>query len=77
MKHPTKGDVLVGGGGIRKARWNLNGMGKSGSIRIIYYYKVVRNRIYLLLAYRKNRKENLSEAETRILRELVKELDNE
>ena len=77
MQNPVKGDVIVGGGGIRKVRWNLQGRGRSGSIRIIYYYKVVNDRVYLLLAYKKSKKTTLSDVETKILKALAKEIENE
>ena len=34
--HPAAGDIIQGTGGIRKLRWSAKG--KSGGIRIIYYY---------------------------------------
>jgi len=36
--HPAAGDIMQGTGGIRKLRWSAHGRGKSGGIRIIYYY---------------------------------------
>ena len=40
LLNPEKGDLIKDGGGIRKIRWNLENKGKSGSIRIIYFYKI-------------------------------------
>lgn len=39
VENPESGDVIKGDYGIRKVRWNLTNRGKSGSIRVIYYYK--------------------------------------
>ena len=35
---PLCGDVIVGGGGIRKVRYAIGAKGKSGGVRIIYFY---------------------------------------
>jgi mRNA-degrading endonuclease RelE of RelBE toxin-antitoxin system len=37
-EHPLAGDVLQGTGGIRKLRWGKGGRGKSGGVRVIYYF---------------------------------------
>ena len=34
--NPECGDVISGGGGIRKVRFAIGGRGKSGGVRIIY-----------------------------------------
>lgn len=49
-------------GGQRKARWARPGGGKSGGIRVIYYFAVP-DAVYLIDVYAKNEKENLSDAE--------------
>lgn len=71
---PERGDVVRGGGGIRKVRWAVQGRGKSGGIRVIYYWIKSDGRILMLLAYPKSRKDTLTAAETTTLRALVKEL---
>ena len=71
---PDCGDLVRGGGGIRKLRWAAQGRGKSGGIRIIYYWMRDDDRILLLLAYPKSRKDTLTAGETAMLRRLVKEL---
>lgn len=62
------------GGGIRKLRFALPGTGKSGGTRIIYYWIRERRQIYMLMAYPKSKKDDLSDKETAILRDIVKEL---
>ena len=59
--HPTEGDIIPGTNGIRKIRWQSSGRGKRGGARVIYYVYDENNPIYLLFAYPKNVKENLSE----------------
>jgi hypothetical protein len=48
--------------------------GKSGGVRAIYYWIKDRHQIYMLVVYPKSKKDDLSDKETAILRELVKEL---
>jgi hypothetical protein len=71
---PERGDLIRGGGGIRKLRWAAQGRGKSGGIRVIYYWVRQDDRILMLIAYPKSRKDTLTAAETAALRRLVKEL---
>jgi len=50
------------------------GRGKSGGVRVIYYWIKDNHQIYMLVVYPKSKKDNLTDKETAILRELVKEL---
>ena len=74
LEDPERGDLIKGGGGIRKVRHAIQGMGKSGGVRAIYYWIKENQQIYMLVVYPKSKKDNLSDKETAILRELVKEL---
>jgi hypothetical protein len=60
---PLRGDPIAGTGGIRKLRFAKEGKGKSGGVRIIYYYYNERAPIFLFSLFGKNEKENLSKAE--------------
>ena len=71
---PECGDLIKGGGGIRKVRHAMQGRGKSGGVRAVYYWLKDRHQIYMLVVYPKSEKDNLNDQETAILRELVKEL---
>lgn len=73
-EHPTAGVLIAGTGGIRKLRWVREGMGKSGGVRVIYYYCDERIPLYLLSIFGKNQKANLSKAEANELSKLVKVL---
>lgn len=68
---PLVGEVIPGSGGIRKIRWALPGHGKRGGARVIYYYHDREMPIFLLAAYAKNARINLSDNERNILRGLV------
>lgn len=72
-ERPELGALVRNGGGIRKIRWAQSGRGKRGGIRVIYYWYVSGNQILMLLAYAKNVQENLTPAQMKILRQLVKE----
>ena len=64
-------------GGVRKMRFAFEHRGKSGSVRVIYIDFEVYEKIYLLTAYPKNEKDNLTRSERNELRELVKVLENQ
>lgn len=74
VENPEKGALIKNGGGIRKVRFAAQSKGKSGGIRVIYYWLKDDGQIYMLLAYPKSKKDTLSDEETKILRDLVKEL---
>ena len=71
---PERGDLIKGGGGIRKLRYALQGRGKSGGVRVIYYWLKDNHLIYMLVVYPKSKKDDLTDKETAILRGFVKEL---
>jgi hypothetical protein len=74
VENPWAGDTESGTGGVRKVRAPLKGKGKRGGARIVYLYDGNRDRIYFLLAWPKNQKASLTEAERKALRNLAKEL---
>ena len=71
---PERGALIWGGGGIRKIRCAMEGTGKSGRIRVIYYWLRDDQQIFMLVAYPKSQKDTLTAKEIAILRALVKEL---
>ena len=72
--HPKAGVIMRGTGGIRKLRWAREGMGKSGGVRVIYYYHDEQMPLYLLTIFGKGAKDNLTQAEQNALRRLVRTL---
>jgi len=70
---PDRGTVIVGGGGLRKIRWQGPGRGKRGGTRVIYYWARDRQLILMLLAYAKGAQEDLTADQLKILRRVVKE----
>jgi hypothetical protein len=65
--HPLIPDT----GGFRKARWRRPGGGKSGGVRVIYYFMVRPDLVYLADLYAKNEKENLTHAERNQLKKIA------
>ena len=76
MESPTSGDMIKGSGGIRKLRYALPNTGKRGGVRVIYYWETAKGIFYMLLIYPKSTKDNLTDREISILRQLVKELSD-
>jgi hypothetical protein len=72
--NPECGDLIPGGGGIRKVRFAIGGKGKSGGVRIIYYYHNERVPTFLLAVFAKNDRANLTRAETNMLGNAAKML---
>ena len=62
-RNPLAGDLVQGTGGVRKLRWALDGRGKSGGARVIYYYHGEAMPLFALTAYAKNERADLSQAD--------------
>ncbi|MDP2833288.1 MAG: type II toxin-antitoxin system RelE/ParE family toxin [Pseudomonadota bacterium] len=69
--HPKAGDLMEATGGVRKLRWGRGGQGKSGGVRVIYYFHSEAMPLYLLTLFAKSERANLSKAERNDLAELV------
>lgn len=69
--NPKAGDLIQGTGGIRKLRWARPGSGKSSGIRIIYYFYNESMPLFLLNAFGKSEKVNLSKSERNALAKLA------
>ena len=74
---PEAHPVIPQTGGVRKARWARTGKGKSGGVRVIYYYVGQRGVVFMITAFPKSRKANLSKQEQNDLYKLAKVLKNE
>ncbi len=73
LQYPEAGKVVRGSGGVRKVRWAIAGKGKSGGVRVIYYFKRQEDEIWLLTIYSKNEVENIP---AHVLRQIAKEIEN-
>ena len=74
---PTAWPIIAGTGGARKARAARGGRGKSGGARIIYYVVTARGVLYLLDAYAKSAKEDLSDGERHEIRKLISAIETQ
>lgn len=71
VERPDSGDIIQGSGGIRKIRWGASGRGKRGGARVIYYWATQNDQIFMLYAYPKNERENLTKDQLSVLRAVV------
>ena len=69
--NPEKGKIVRGSGGLRKIRYGVSGRGKSGGVRVIYYWIMKVDTILMLLIYPKNEQDNLTPSQLKILKSLV------
>lgn len=71
--NPLTGALIKNSGGLRKIRWRIECKGKSGDIRVIYYYVTADSKIYMLVAYEKSKKDDLTQKQLASLKKLVRE----
>ena len=76
IAQPDKGNLIPGTGGLRKVKMAARGQGKSDSVQVIYFLATAEI-IYLVLAYPKNVKDNLTNTEKAELKKLTKLLKDE
>ena len=73
MLRPEQGEIIRGTGGLRKIRWGGKGHGKRGGYRLIYYWDNQTDTFYILFIYPKNRQEDLTAKQRKLLSKLVQE----
>ena len=73
IENPQAGDVIPGGFGLRKLRRPLQGRGKRGGARVIYYHISAAGKIILISAYAKNEKSDLTKEQLKQLTKLCHE----
>lgn len=71
--NPEAGAVIPGSDGCRKIRWNTDGRGKSGAVRVIYTAQLASGALVALLIYGKGATDNIP---AHILRKIAKELNH-
>lgn len=72
--NPKAGVVVPGMGGLRKLRWAGRGKGKRGGVRVIYYFHDRSMPIFLIAAYAKSEKADISGWERSQWKDLGKRL---
>lgn len=69
--NPESGDLIPGSGGLRKARFKLEGRGRREGARVIYLWLPKVHTIILFTLYTKAEQTDVSPATLRILRGVV------
>lgn len=77
LADPKVGAVMRGTGGVRKMRFAFEQRGKSGSVRVIYVDFEVYEKIFLITAYPKNEKDNLSDSERSEIKQMIHALEEQ
>jgi len=70
-KRPDAGSKIKGSGGLRKLRWAIEGQGKSGGVRVIYYWIAAQDRIFILYMYPKSKQADLTPEQLKVLKKTV------
>jgi hypothetical protein len=74
LQKPDAGDLVKGSGGVRKVRWASAGKGKSGGLRVMYYWKKSEHEIWMLTLYSKSERASIS---GHILKQIAEAIANE
>lgn len=77
VRNPQEGDVIPGLSGIRKTRLKAAYRGKRGGFRVDYLDIPEKGKLYMLVIYAKNVKDDLSSDEKKIIARQVKQLKEE
>ena|SRR5580692_2985106 len=77
IQNPEMGDIIVGTGGVRKARLKSASRGKSSGFRVCYYYVTKKYEIVLLMIYAKNTKADLNPVDKKMLKEIAKLMEED
>jgi hypothetical protein len=75
--NPLAGDMIAGGGGVRKIRVPKEGKGKSGGYRVLTYYLDENEPVFLISVLNKSKQGNFSDAQTKQVRQAAKEIRDE
>jgi hypothetical protein len=70
-RNALAGDLIPGTGGVRKLRWGLEGRGKRGGARVVYYDHSDARPLFALTAYAKNERADISQADRNDFRRLT------
>ena len=73
-ENPLAGDLIPGTGGVRKVRWALQGRGKRGGARVIYFFHNEELPLFIFSIYAKNAQSDLSAAAKNELKLITKSI---
>ena len=72
LQKPDAGDIVRGSGGVRKIRWAPQGKGKSGGVRVMYYWKKSDHEIWMLTIYSKSERATISGHQLKQISEAIR-----
>ena len=75
LNNPQTGKVIKGTEKLREMRFSLSNKGKSGSSRVLYVDFVLAETIYLIFAYPKNEKDDLTDEERNNIKKMIDKLE--
>lgn len=75
--NPSAGEIMPGGGGVRKVRVPGRGKGKSGGYRVLTYYMTANDPVFLISVINKDKVANLSNAQLAVLKSVAKDIRDE
>jgi hypothetical protein len=75
LDNPKAGVVIQGTGRLRKMRFAFEKKGKSGSSRVLYVDFTGHGIIYLITAYPKNEKDDITQKERRLFKQFIDQLE--
>ncbi len=75
--NPQAGDIIAGGGGVRKVRIPGRGKGKSGGYRVLTYFMTHDEPVFLISVLNKSKQVNLSAAQKGAVKAAAKEIRDE
>jgi hypothetical protein len=70
-EHPDDGAMIQDAGGLRKIRWAVKKQGKRGGVRVIYYWVLNLDLIYMIYVYSKTDQDDLTSRQLKTLRKIV------
>ena len=70
-EHPDDGAIIQDAGGLRKIRWAVKKQGERGGVRVIYYWVLNLDLIYMIYVYSKTDQDDLTSRQLKTLRKIV------
>ncbi len=77
LQDTKAGDAIQGTGGLRKIRIPMENKGKSGGGRVLYIDVELKETIYFINVYAKNKQEDLTDDERKAFKAVIKLLKEE
>jgi len=71
-RYPDAGVMVQGSGGLRKIRWAPKKQGKRGGVRVVYYWVLKGDFVYMIYVYSKTDQNDLTTQQLKLLRKIVK-----